>query len=146
MAPAKHTAILGAHDSGKTYRHTWHARQRQNIPLYSARMTAAKHTAIHGTRDSGRASRYWTSIRQLFAKHDKYVNRNRHDFMLLFNAAVATYVAGLTRVWYSRGCSWCLSNFRARQWRHPSSTRMIAYIRSTPLRFESLFGFVRPPD
>ena len=39
-------------------RYTRHAWQRQNIPLYSARMTAAKHTATLGMRDSGEAYRY----------------------------------------------------------------------------------------
>jgi len=51
MTAAKHTAILGMRDSGKTHRYTRHAWQRQSIPLYTARMTAAKqplytHTAI----------------------------------------------------------------------------------------------------
>ena len=45
-----------------------HAWQRQSIPLYTARMTAAEQAAIR-------------QVRQLFDKHDKYVNRNRHDFM-----------------------------------------------------------------
>ena len=82
MTAAKHTAILGMRDSGKTYRYTRHAWQRQSIPLYTARMTAAEQAAIR-------------QVRQLFDKHDKYVNRNRHDFMF-FNDAVATYIAGLT--------------------------------------------------
>ena len=40
-------------------------------------MTAAEQAAIR-------------QVRQLFDKHDKYVNRNRHDFMFFFNDAVAS--------------------------------------------------------
>ena len=64
MTAVEQTAIHDAQVSGKTDR-------------YSARMTAAEQAAIR-------------QVRQLFDKHDKYVNRNRHDFMLFFNDAVAT--------------------------------------------------------
>ena len=44
-AAAKHTAILGMCDGGKTYRCTRHAWQRQSIPLYSG-STQSKHRGI----------------------------------------------------------------------------------------------------
>ena len=44
--------------SGRADRYTRHAWQRQNIPLYLARMTAAKHTAILGMRNNGKTYRY----------------------------------------------------------------------------------------
>ena len=48
-AAAKHTAILGMRDSGKTYRYTRHAWQRQSIPLYSD-STQSKHRGIIWSR------------------------------------------------------------------------------------------------
>ena len=51
------------------------------------------HTAIRQKSAAEQAA--IRQVLQLFDKHDKYVNRNRHDFMF-FNDAVATYVAGLT--------------------------------------------------
>ena len=50
--------LLGEHGSGIANRYTRHA----------ARMPAAEQAAIR-------------HVRQLFDKHDKYVNRNRHAFM-----------------------------------------------------------------
>ena len=78
---------------------------RQNSAAYTPLFDKCQpYTHRHSTKVSGRASRYSTSIRQLFDKHDKYVNRNRHDFMFFLAMMRSQHMFAAQASSNSRAC------------------------------------------